>query len=68
MLLKREQLVFLAAVLIGAYGIDRGLTALVWLAAAYYATRYDTGARANALGLTDCARVDSRLHDDARRY
>ena len=39
MLLKREQLMFLAAVLIGAYGIDRGLTAMVWLAAAYYATR-----------------------------
>lgn len=40
MLLHRGQFAFLAAVLVGAYGVDRGLTALCASTAAYYATRY----------------------------
>lgn len=40
MLLHRGQFAFLAAVLVGAYGVDRGLTALCAATAAYYATRY----------------------------
>jgi|TARA_B100000073_G_scaffold336166_1_gene330611 hypothetical protein len=39
MLLHRGQFAFLAAVLVGAYGVDRGLTALCAATAAYYATR-----------------------------
>jgi len=47
MLLHRGQFAFLAAVLVGAYGVDRGLTALCAATAAYYATRcVGVGARA----------------------
>lgn len=42
-MLRREQCAFLAAVLVGAYGVDRGLSALVALAATYYATRCERG-------------------------
>ena len=51
MLLHRGQFAFLAAVLVGAYGVDRGLTALCAATAAYYATRCGGGgggARARA--------------------
>ena len=49
MLLHRGQFAFLAAVLVGAYGVDRGLTALCAATAAYYATRcVGGGARARA--------------------
>lgn len=47
-MLRREQCAFLAAVLVGAYGVDRGLSALVALAATYYATRCERGRRARA--------------------
>ena len=43
MLLHRGQFAFLAAVLVGAYGVDRGLTALCAATAAYYATRWVGG-------------------------
>ena len=45
-MLHRGQFAFLAAVLVGAYGVDRGLTALCAATAAYYATRCVGGARA----------------------
>ena len=48
-MLHRGQFAFLAAVLVGAYGVDRGLTALCAATAAYYATRWvGGGARARA--------------------
>jgi|TARA_B100000003_G_scaffold1149_1_gene1061 hypothetical protein len=50
MLLHRGQFAFLAAVLVGAYGVDRGLTALCAATAAYYATRWvGGGARARSM-------------------
>ena len=51
-MLRREQLVFLAAVLVGAYGGDRGVTALACAAVAYYVVR--------------CARMDTRRALDVR--
>lgn len=39
MLLGRGQFAFLAAVLVGAYGVDLGLNALMALTVMYYATR-----------------------------
>jgi hypothetical protein len=39
MLLGRGQFAFLAAVLVGAYGVDLGLSALMALTVTYYATR-----------------------------
>ena len=42
MLLRRGEFVFLAAVLVGAYGVDRGITALVAATCAYYAARWAT--------------------------
>jgi len=39
MTLRRGQLAFVALVFVGAYGIDRGITALVWFVLAYYAAR-----------------------------
>ena len=49
-MLHRGQFAFLAAVLVGAYGVDRGLTALCAATAAYYATRWvGGGARDGAL-------------------
>ena len=64
MLLHRGQFAFLAAVLVGAYGVDRGLTALCAATAAYYATRWvGVGARARARW---CARLRLRLTMVAR--
>ena len=40
MLLGRGQFAFLAAVLVGAYGVDLGLNALMALTVMYYATRW----------------------------
>jgi hypothetical protein len=40
MLLGRGQFAFLAAVLVGAYGVDLGLNALMALTVTYYATRW----------------------------
>ena len=49
-MLHRGQFAFLAAVLVGAYGVDRGLTALCAATAAYYATRWvGGGARARSM-------------------
>jgi hypothetical protein len=42
-LLHRGQFAFLAAVLVGAYGVDRGLKALCAATAAYYATKCVVG-------------------------
>ena len=47
-MLHRGQFAFLAAVLVGAYGVDRGLTALCAATAAYYATGGSAAARARA--------------------
>lgn len=62
MLLHRGQFAFLAAVLVGAYGVDRGLTALCAATAAYYATRYASAtapvfvfARRLSVGRHSCA-------------
>ena len=51
MLLHRGQFAFLAAVLVGAYGVDRGLTALCAATAAYYATRCGAAAAGGARAL-----------------
>jgi hypothetical protein len=56
MLLHRGQFAFLAAVLVGAYGVDRGLTALCAATAAYYATRCGGGGGGGGARALDGAR------------
>ena len=58
MLLRRGEFVFLAAVLVGAYGVDRGITALVAATCAYYAARWATRRRGE---------TDARGNEDDER-
>ena len=63
MLLHRGQFAFLAAVLVGAYGVDRGLTALCAATAAYYATRCVGGGGARARSMAREIEIET---DDGR--
>ena len=66
MLLRRGEFVFLAAVLVGAYGVDRGITALVAATCAYYAARWATRRRGetDARGNEDDERRRTTTNDD----
>jgi len=63
MLLRRGEFAFLAAVLVGAYGVDRGITALVAATCAYYAARWATRRAKTREGTTTTTNDD----DDERR-
>ena len=63
MLLRRGEFAFLAAVLVGAYGVDRGITALVAATCAYYAARWATRRAKTREGTTTTTNDD----DERRR-
>ena len=67
MLLHRGQFAFLAAVLVGAYGVDRGLTALCAATAAYYATRCVGGGGARARSMAREIEIEIETDDGRAR-
>ena len=67
MLLHRGQFAFLAAVLVGAYGVDRGLTALCAATAAYYATRCGGGGGGGARARSMAREIEIETDDGRAR-